>query len=84
MSRPVKLRDPAETYWVIVCRHCHHPGGLHVIDDGCRFCQCPGWEAGGEMRWSDQETWDLAGTRDWHEQPVRPFADRIPYSPEGP
>ena len=76
--RPARPRDPSAPYWVLACRRCFHPGGLHIEGGGCRFCQCPGWAEGSERRWSDQETWDLAGTRDWHEQAVAPFADRTP------
>lgn len=76
MTKPPALRDPDETYWVQACRNCFHPGGLHIIGDGCRFCQCPGWEPGEDRRWSDRETWNHAGTRDWHEQPVLPRDQR--------
>ncbi len=81
-QRRANPRDPGEVYWLLACCHCQHPGGLHVIDDGCRFCQCPGWEEGGMRYWSDRQTYDLAGTRAWHEQPVAPFDQRHPL-PEG-
>jgi hypothetical protein len=78
MARPPRQREENERYWVRACRACFHPGGLHVIDDGCRYCQCPGWKEGGKRHWSDRETYDLAGTHDWHEQPVAPWAERTP------
>jgi hypothetical protein len=50
-------------FWVRGCRACHHPGGLHVIEQweprvtSCRCCtDCPGYEDGEFMRWSNQQT----------------------------
>jgi hypothetical protein len=50
-------------YWVTGCANCHHPGGLHLIDQWkprithCRCCQdCPGYAEGEYVRWSDQQT----------------------------
>jgi hypothetical protein len=47
-------------YTVTCCRNCRHPGGQHVLDDGCRLCRdCPGWKEGGRLAWSDRKTDDL-------------------------
>ena len=50
-------------FWVTGCVVCHHPGGLHVIDQWeprvthCRCCSdCPGYIDGEDVRWSDQQT----------------------------
>lgn len=55
--------DPRDEYGVTGCKHCQHPGGLHVIDQWeprvthCRVCsRCPGWEDGPVVRWSDRAT----------------------------
>ena len=63
-QRPQRQHDPDETYTVIGCRHCAHPGGAHVIDQWeprlthCRLCRgCPGYEDGPQVQWSERMTW---------------------------
>jgi hypothetical protein len=46
--------------WIVLCAHCPHPGGVHVIDQWeprvshCRCCAaCPGYADGERGVWSD-------------------------------
>lgn len=62
MPRPPRQRDPNERYPVMLCAHCKHPGGQHVLDGDCRLCaDCPGWGDRPGVRgwWSDRMTDDL-------------------------
>jgi len=53
-------------YWVVMCRTCHHPGGLHRIDQWeprvthCLCCAgCPSYDNGEYGIWSDALTRDI-------------------------
>ena len=62
MARPPAQRDPDERYPVMLCVHCRHPGGQHVLDGACRLCRdCPGWgdHQGAHGYWSDRMTDEL-------------------------
>lgn len=43
-------------YRVQLCATCEHPGGQHIIDKGCRLCDCEAWEEGRQGWWSDADT----------------------------
>lgn len=49
-------------YRVDLCGRCHHPGGQHIIESGCRLCRdCTGWDETNSERglWSDRLTGEL-------------------------
>jgi hypothetical protein len=53
---------PDRPYQVDLCGTCRHPGGQHVIGEGCRLCRdCPGWDEAARKRgtWSDRMTDEL-------------------------
>lgn len=61
--RATRAMKAAGEYWVIVCANCHHPGGLHIIDQWeprithCRCCAyCPAYADGDYGVWSDKWT----------------------------
>ena len=63
MPSPPAPRDPDDQYPVMLCPHCGHPGGQHVVfQERCRLClACPGWgdSHGVQGRWSDRQTDEL-------------------------
>lgn len=62
MPRLPARRDLDERYPVMLCVHCGHPGGQHVLAGGCRLCaDCPGWgdHHGVPGHWSDRMTDEL-------------------------
>lgn len=66
MARAPSTRDPDERYPVMLCVHCRHPGGQHVLDGGCRLCpDCPGWgeQQGARGYWSDRKTAEFLAAR---------------------
>ena len=52
------MRDYDKQYRVQLCAACDHPGGQHIIDRGCRLCDCDGWVEGVNGWWSDRMTSD--------------------------
>lgn len=52
-NRTPGMREAGE-YWIICCARCRHPGGVHIVGRGCRFCaECPEYIDGDYGRWSD-------------------------------
>jgi len=48
-------------YWVQVCRNCHHPGGMHVIDQwgSTGSVQRAAFVLGDFAKWSDARSREL-------------------------
>ncbi len=51
----------SKRYRVQLCATCDHPGGQHIIDRGCRLCDCVGWVKGLPGWWSDRLTKKCGG-----------------------
>jgi hypothetical protein len=67
-ARRSRIAGPGAEYMVIACRNCRHPGGQHLIGSGCRLCRdCPGWEEGSRLAWSDRKTDELLAAADAEE-----------------
>jgi hypothetical protein len=53
-----------DTYRVLLCVNCGHPGGQHIRNGGCRLCpECPAWLPGLMGTWSDARTRELEAKR---------------------
>jgi NAD-dependent SIR2 family protein deacetylase len=62
-----KAMQAAGEFWVVMCATCHHPGGLHIIDQWeprvthCRCCtDCHLYVDGEYGVWSDARTAEAA------------------------
>ena len=80
-----KAMQAAGEFWVVMCADCHHPGGLHAIDQWeprvthCRCCaDCPLYVDGDYGVWSDTRTREVIpgwGTPLPSVKPGRPTPD---------